>query len=178
MRVILAIVVGITILVVGTRLAHGDSLAGQAARDALRTGDFTPVAAWVTPADEPALLAAFQQARARRAMWPDVDREFVAYVERVHRERLGATAGEYEELVAAALATGDDDAIVEHLAATLREGLQRRVRETKVTGRRGDVDAGRARAAAYRELVQYVAAVARAAAVPPPVRVAPVRHER
>jgi hypothetical protein len=178
--VFLTLAVTLAILLGLARRADGDCEApvAQAARDALRADNFWLVAVWVEPADEPVLRAAFQRAQRRHPVWPSADAAFIAAAERLHHGD-AAIPCEREALVERAVASGDEDAIVEAKVVEFRAALRARLREvaTRRTHRRGDFDAARVAVTTYAELVRYVGAVAAAIATPPPRIPEPIRHE-
>ena len=159
--------------------AECDDPPAAAARDALRTGDFGLVAAWVKPAQEPALQAAFRQARDVRLLTSDsrelADTYFVERAAALHREAYPCIDGP-----ARALADrGDEAEIVDTVVAKFRDGVRARLREiaTRRAQRRGDLDAARAAVAGYVDLVSYVATVYAAVVMAPPRSDEPIRHE-
>jgi hypothetical protein len=167
-----------------TARAHCDTLDGPvvtAARAALDDGKLAPVLAWVRPADEAEIRAAFASARSARkaggAARDVADRWFFETVVRVHRAGEGAPftglkpAGAPEPAVAAAdraIARGDAAALERLLVDAVREGLHAhlaRLRAERAPG--DDVAAGRRWVAAYVPFVHWaegVHAAARASA--------------
>ncbi len=154
----------------------------DAAREALRTGDFSPIAIWVEPAQEPSLQAAFRYAIQVRALGAEgralADRYFLETAVRLHEESarelvcVAPAAGAAFARSERVLAATDERALVDLVVAQVREELGKRVREIESSRprRRGDITGGRAYVARYRELVRYVAAVyaaATAAIIPP-----------
>jgi hypothetical protein len=145
-----------------------------AATQALRTGDFTPIAAWVQPADEQALQAAFR--RARRVRDPVSDYYFVETVLRF--ARLPCT--QVADAIDRALLNGDDSELVELVVDRVRMSLHERFRDVSARAdhRRGDLEGARAYVARYTALVQYVVALYTAAALQPVPIAEPIPHER
>jgi hypothetical protein len=159
--------------------AHCDSLDGpvvKAARAALDSGDVRLALAWVQPADEAAVRAAFDRAAAVRKLDPEAralaDRYFFETLVRIHRAGEGAP---YTGLQPAGgpIMAGDRalaDGSVEQLAAALREGIERGLRERFDQARAAmktpheDVAARRAFVKAYVEFIHYVERLREAAA--------------
>lgn len=133
----------------------------SAAREALRSGDFTPIAIWVMPAHEPELQATFRQAREVRVLGRAArelaDCHFIDTAMRLH----GAPST-------------DADALVELIVARLRE--QQQALRAKQRYRRGDVAAGRAYVASYTAFLRHVLALWNTA-IEPPRSEARERHE-
>jgi Family of unknown function (DUF6448) len=176
-------------------LAHCDSLDGPvvtAAREALRTGDFTVIAIWVKSRQEHALQLAFRHAISVRKLGAEArelaDTYFFETAVRLHREgegepstglvRAGArgaalTAAEH------ALVTGSSDEVVELVVTSVRNQLRERFHRVteRRTYRRGDVEAGRRYVATYADYIHYVIDLYTAAGAAP-IRVQePIRHE-
>ena len=174
-----AVIVLCSCLLASPAAAECDGPASSAARDALRTGDFALVAAWVKPAQEPALQAAFRQARDVRLLTTDsrelADAYFVERAAALHREAYPCIDGP-----ARALAESRDEAtIVDAMVAKFRDGLRVRLHEmsSRRAHRRGDLDAARRAVAGYVDLVSYVATVYAAVVIDPPRPEEPIRHE-
>lgn len=164
--------------------AHCDALDGPvvaAAREALETGDFAPIAIWVKQPQEYALQQAFRHTLSVRALGPEAralaDRYFFETAVRLHRESEGEPftglkpAGDRNPVLLAAdraITTGDQRMLVEMIVSQVRAGLNERLREVtdRRIRRRGDVDGGRAYVARYIALVHYVLDVYTAATVP------------
>lgn len=161
--------------------AHCDTLDGpvvEAARRALDGGKLAPVLAWVKPADEAEIRAAFQHAVAVRKLGPEgralADRWFFETVVRVHRAGEGAPftglkpAGQDQgpAIPAAdrAVATGSPEKVEALLVEAVRDGL--RTRFAAVKARKppaDDVAAGRAWVEAYVPYMHWVEGVYAAA---------------
>jgi hypothetical protein len=160
--------------------AHCDTLDGPvvtAARAALETGKLAPVLAWVQPADEGEIRAAFTSSRAARRTGKEArevaDRWFFETVVRVHRAGEGAPytglkpAGTPDPAVAAAdraIASGDARALEVLLVDAVRGGLHANL--TRLQRERppaDDVVAGRRWVAAYVPLVHWAEGVYAAA---------------
>jgi hypothetical protein len=186
----------IVMLSTQTASAHCDAIDGPvvtAARDALRTGDFTLIAVWVKPSDEAALQVAFKQTLTVRALGDDAralaDLYFFETAVRLHRAGEGepytglapAGSGASPALTAAetALRTRRDDALVELVVAKVRAGLHERFRDAvaRRSHRRGDIAAGRAAVASYVDFIHYTLKVYTAATVEPVRHETPIRHE-
>lgn len=178
--VFLTLAVTLAILLGLAGRAYGDCEApvAQAAREALRTDNFWRVAVWVEPGDEHVLRAAFQRAQLMRPIWPSADAAFIATAERLHHAN-AAIPCEREALVERAVASGDEEAIVDVMVVEFRAALRARLREvaTRRAHRVGDFDAARVAVTTYAELVGYVTHVAAAIATPPPRIAEPIRHE-
>ena len=175
--------------------AHCDALDGpvvEAAREALRTGDFSPIAIWVQPAQEPALQAAFRHALAVRELGPKArdlaDSYFFETAVRLHREGEGEPytglkpAGNRDIALDAAdraIASGDDRALTELLVARVRNALHERFRDAvdHRVRRRGDIAAGRAYVVRYIAFVHYVVGIYGASSAPGAHNDEPERHE-
>jgi hypothetical protein len=160
--------------------AHCDTLDGpvvNAARAALESGKLEPVLAWVQPADEGEIRAAFASARAVRKTGKEArelaDRWFFETIVRVHRAGEGAPftglkpAGTPDAAVATtdrAIATGDAEPLEALLVEAVRHGLHRHV--ARLDDERppaGDVEAGRRWVAAYVPFVHWAEGVYSAA---------------
>ena len=160
--------------------AHCDTLDGPVvitARAALESGKLEPVLAWVQPADEAEIRAAFASARAVRKGTKEArelaDRWFFETLVRVHRAGEGAPytglkpAGEIEPAIAAAdkvVAGGDPKQLEQMLVDTVREGLHEhlaRMKKERVPG--DDLVAGRRFVAAYVPFVHWAEGVHAAA---------------
>lgn len=154
--------------------AHCDALDGPVvaeARQALETGDLTPVLKWVAPADEAELRDTFETALAVRGQGPEArelaDRHFFETVVRVHRAMEGEPftglkpAGSVTEpaILGAdrALASGSVDELVALILRDAEAGLRERFHHAKeARSHAGDsAEAGREYVAAYVELVHY-----------------------
>jgi hypothetical protein len=152
--------------------AHCDTLDGPVvtvARAALEDGKLAPVLAWVRPADEGEIRAAFASARAARKGGKEArevaDRWFFETVVRVHRAGEGAPftglkpAGAPDPSVAAAdraIARGDSAALERLLVDAVRDGL--RAHLAHLAAERppaDDVQAGRRWVAAYVPFVHW-----------------------
>ena len=165
----------------GGARAHCDTLDGpvvQAARQALDTGKLNPVLAWVRPADEAEIRAAFARTRAVRQASKEArdlaDTWFFETLVRVHRAGEGAP---YTGLKAAgegvgpavraadeAVETGSPAKVEKLLASAVTHGLHERFGALKREKRPGDdVAAGRAWVAAYVPYVHWVEGVHAAA---------------
>ena len=160
--------------------AECDDPATAAARDALRTGDFGLVAAWVKPAQEPALQAAFRQARDVRTLTTDArelaDAYFVQRAVAMYREAYPCVDGPARTLAD----TREEATIVDAVVAKFRDGLRVRLRDLSALRdrRRGDLDAARTAVARYVELVSYVTTVYAAVVIDPPPPEQPMPYER
>jgi len=162
--------------------AHCDTLDGpvvKAARTALETGKLNPVLAWVRPADEAELKAAFARAVAVRKLGPEArelaDHSFFETVVRVHRAGEGAP---YTGLKAAGQDLGPavpaaDRAIAQRSAAevekllveAVRKGLHERLARVNARPPPGEkVAEGREWVEAYVPYVHWVEGVYEAAA--------------
>ncbi len=175
--------------------AHCDALDGPvvtAAREALRTGDFSLIAVWVKEPDEAALLSSFKQTLAVRKLNDQArqlaDTYFFETAVRLHRAGEGEPytglkpAGQITGALAVAehaLATGRSDPLEDMIVAAVRANLRERFRDVteRRNYRRGDVDAGRAYVAAYTSFVHYVVGLYAAATTVPAHIEDPVRHE-
>jgi hypothetical protein len=152
-------------------VARADERVDDAAREALRTGDFSPIAIWVEQPQEPTLQAAFRHALAVRALGPKgrdlAERYLIDTMTRLHEVEACSPPATAEREIA----IDDEDALVASLVTHVRAQLRDRYRDlaNHRVRRRGDIASGRAYVARYRELVRYVTAVyaAAASALPP-----------
>lgn len=163
--------------------AHCDGLDGPvvtAARQSLDKKNVNLVLIWVQPRDEEQIRKAFQETLEVRKAGPKArelaDRYFFETLVRVHRAGEGAP---YTGLKSAgrdlgpaipaadkALAAGSDEALLQLLSQTLRQGLEERFRhavETKAF-RPEDLAAGREHVKAYVEFLHYAEGAYEAAA--------------
>jgi hypothetical protein len=175
------VALSLTLIAPGVARAHCDTLDGpvvETARKALETGQVNPVLAWVRPADEAEIRAAFTRAVAVRKAGPEArqlaDTWFFETLVRVHRAGEGAP---YTGLKAAgqdlgpavpaadkAIEKGSPDAVEKLVVDAVRSGL--RERYARVMARKppaADVAAGRAWVEAYVPYVHYVEGVFEAA---------------
>lgn len=154
--------------------AHCDALDGPVvvdAREALETGELTPVLKWVAESGEEEVRHAFDLALAVRDQGPEAralaDRHFFETLVRVHRAMEGEpftglkAAGSVTEpaILGAdrALATNSVDELVNLVVGDAEAGLRKRFQHTVEARRHADesVEAGREYVAAYVELVHY-----------------------
>lgn len=154
--------------------AHCDSLDGpvvQAARAAFEKNDVRLVLRWVEPDQEAVIRAAFDQARAVRALGPDAkalaDRWFFETLVRIHRAGEGAPfdglkpAGQIEPFIAAvdrSLTSGSADEVLSGVTADVTRGVRERFAAARDARAKADdnVDAGRRFVAAYVDYLHYV----------------------
>lgn len=179
-RILALVVAAAALAAPGVARAHCDTLDGpvaSAARAALETGKLAPVLAWVRPAAEGEVRAAFASARAARRSGKDArevaDRWFLETVVRVHRAGEGAPftglkpAGAVDPAVAAAdraVAGGDAAALERLLVAAVRDGLRTHLaRLERERPPAEDVEAGRRWVAAYVPFVHWAEGVYAAA---------------
>lgn len=175
------LLVSIVIVLPGRASAHCDALDGpvvKAAREALATGNVTPVLPWVMPDREAEVKEAFGRALQVRQLGAGAqalaDTWFFETVVRVHRAGEGAPfdglkpAGHVEPLVAAVdgtLEAGTADPLLAkvtaHVAQSVRERFER-ARDAKAHAGEG-VEAGRRFVAAYVDYVHHVEALHKAA---------------
>lgn len=171
---LLVVCSGIALLTPHTAWPHCDALDGPVVRDArqaLNSGDLTPVLKWVRPNDELQVRSAFRKARAVRAKGPDArelaDTWFFETVVRLHRTAEGQPytglkpAGRISPVVAAAdkaLQTGSVDTLVKMVTNTSSAGLRRRFAEVAAIQKRAahSADARRRFPAVYAEYIHYV----------------------
>jgi hypothetical protein len=194
----LTMLFALAITVGGSRpaLAQCDSLDGPvvtAAREALRTSDFTVIAIWVRSRQEPALQLAFRHAISVRRLGAEArelaDTYFFETAVRLHREgegepyiglvRVGGDRGAALTAAEHALVTGSSDELVELVVTRVRDQLRERFNRVteRRTYRRGDVEAGRRFVATYADYIHYVIDLYTAAGAAP-IRVQePIRHE-
>ena len=164
-----------------TALAHCDTLDGpvvKTARTALETGKLNPVLAWVRPADEAEVRAAFEHARAVRKLGLEArqlaDTYFFETVVRVHRAGEGAPytglkpAG--QELGPAvpaadqAILSRSPDAVEKLLVDAVRKGHRQRLERVSSRPLPGEnIAEGREWVEAYVPYVHWVEGVYQAA---------------
>jgi Family of unknown function (DUF6448) len=179
-----------TLLLPLTARAHCDTMDGpvvKTARAALDANDVSPVLAWVKPADEPEIRAAFRKAidarRTRRASHEPSDRPFLETVVRVHRagegapyiglKAAGATLTAAVRAADVAVEAKDGSPVEQILVDAVASGLRRRFAAPSALESPGsDVAAGRRWVDAYVEYVHYVerleSAAGEASALPTP----------
>lgn len=169
------------LLVPGNARAHCDTLDGpvvQTARKALETGKVNPVLAWVRPADEAEVRAAFTRALAVRKAGPEAralaDTWFFETLVRVHRAGEGAPftglkpagkdLGPAVPAADKAIDKGSPEAVEKLLGDAVRSGLHERFARVKAQkAPADDIAAGRAWVEAYVPYVHYVEGVYEAA---------------
>lgn len=169
-----------TLLTPSAARAHCDAMDGPvitAARAALENGKLAPVLAWVRPADEAEIRAAFARTRAVRKGGKEArelaDTWFFETLVRVHRAGEGAPytglkpAGSVDPAVAAAdraIVQGDAAQLEKMLVGAVREGLHGHVAALeKERAPADDVAAGRRWVAAYVPFVHWAEGVYAAA---------------
>lgn len=169
MMILFAAIAGISV----AAAAHCDTMSGPvvaAARQALASGDVTPVLKWVRPEREPELRAAFALARKVRAQSAEgrelADRYFFETAVRIHRSGEGEPyAGlkdeEPEPGIAAAdraLASGNVDALLDTVAQHVAQNLRERFARVQSAEKRANtsVAAGREYVEAYVGFIHYV----------------------
>ena len=154
--------------------AHCDTMDGpvvQAARAAIERGDPAPALAWVQPADEPAIRAAFGRALTVRRQSKEsrelADQWFFETLVRVHRAGEGAPytglrpagtpVNPAVEAADRALATGEVLPLIEMLTKVSHAGVSQRfeIARRARDHRPSDIEAGRRYVAAYVEFVHY-----------------------
>jgi hypothetical protein len=163
--------------------AHCDGLDGpvvKAARAAVDRGDVRLALAWVQPADEAGVRAAFEQANAVRKLGGAAkdlaERYFFETLVRLHRAGEGAPytglkpagrdLGPAIPAADRALTDGSVDALVEELKHTVEHGVRERFAAARAASKHdaANVDAGRAFVKAYVEFLHYVERAHEAAA--------------
>jgi hypothetical protein len=174
------IVVALVLVSATGAAAHCDSLDGpviEAARQALESGDPTPVLKWVTAEREADILAAFEMVMSVRSESDRArelaDRYFFETLVRVHRAGEGAPytglkpAGQIPAPIAAAdraLAEGSVDELAREVAGHVESALKAKFE--RASSARGsadtDVESGRRFVAAYVDYVHFVENVHRA----------------
>ncbi|MFB3827229.1 MAG: DUF6448 family protein [Bryobacteraceae bacterium] len=168
------LVPALALLTAGLVQAHCDSVDGPvvaAARQALESGDITPVLKWVRKQDEPPVRGAFALAlKVRRGGAESrqlADTWFFETLVRLHRAGEGAPytglkpAGDVEPAITradAALETGSVDGLVRGLIAEVADGLRERYTRARQAREKAGttVEAGRDYVASYVELMHYV----------------------
>ncbi len=155
--------------------AHCDTMDGPvvaAARQALQTGEVTPVLKWVKKDSEAEIRAAFARAMKVRAQGAEArelaDLYFFETLVRVHRAGEGAAynglkpaGAELESGIAEAdqaLDSGSVEKLVRTVNANIAAGLRRRFARVRETRKHADasVAAGREYVEAYVEFIHYV----------------------
>jgi len=187
-------VLSLSVLVPGVARGHCDTLDGpvvQAARTALKSGQVNPVLAWVRPADEPEIRAAFARALVVRTAGAEArglaDTWFFETLVRVHRAGEGAPftglkaagqdLGPAVPAADEALERSSLDAVEKLLVDAVRTGL--RERYARVMAKKppaSDVAAGRAWVEAYVPYVHYVEGLFEVAHGSPRVEPVPGSH--
>ena len=156
-------------------LAHCDTLDGPvvaAARQALDQNNANLVLIWVTKEKEPEIKAAFDKARAVRALNPTAkemaDTFFFETLVRVHRQSEGAPytglkpagtdLGPAIPAADKAIVTGNVQPVAKLLTDTLEAGLKEQFEKVQARKKynKNDVAAGREYVEAYVEYVHYV----------------------
>src|SRR5574342_870173 len=162
LKQIATLAISLLLLSPTTARAHCDTLDGpvvKTARTALETGKVNPVLAWVRPADEAEVRAAFARALAVRKLGPQAkelaDTSFFETLVRVHRAGEGAP---YTGLKAAgrdlgpaipaadrALETGSLESLAKLLLDGVRKGLHEQFHDAVSRKKfdENDVTAGR-----------------------------------
>jgi len=155
--------------------AHCDTLDGPvvaAAKQALESGDVTPVLKWVSASSEAEVRDAFTKTLVVRTKGPEAkelaDMYFFETLVRLHRAGEGApytglkpAGSELNPAVAQAdkaLESGSDDAVVALVTKAVEAGIRERFAHVAEAKKHADesVEAGRAFVAAYVEFVHYV----------------------
>ena len=154
--------------------AHCDTLDGpvvETARQALASGDVTPLLKWVSIKDEPLIRTAFQNTMEVRKLGGKAqelaDMYFFETLVRIHREGEGASytglkaGSEIDPAVAladTALATGSVDKLTGVLTNAAAKGIRERFNRTLETKKHADesVSAGREFVEAYVAFTHYV----------------------
>ncbi|MFB6286998.1 MAG: DUF6448 family protein [Candidatus Bipolaricaulia bacterium] len=155
--------------------AHCDSVDGPVvtdAREALKTGNLTPVLKWVRSRDEAEVRRVFEKTLEVRKKGSDAqelaDRYFFETVVRLHRASEGApytglkpADAEVPPSIKAAdeaIKTGSAGALTQRITKEVKNGLQKRYERVLETKARADesVEAGRAYVKAYVTFIHYV----------------------
>jgi hypothetical protein len=154
--------------------AHCDTLDGpvvETARQALASGDVTPLLKWVSIKDEPLIRAAFQNTMEVRKLGGKAqelaDMYFFETLVRIHREGEGASytglkaGSEIAPAVALAdkaLETGSVDKLTNILTDAAAKGIRERFNQALETKKHADesVSAGREFVEAYVVFTHYV----------------------
>jgi hypothetical protein len=154
--------------------AHCDTLDGpvvETARQALASGDVTPLLKWVSIKDEPLIRAAFQNTMEVRKLGGKAqelaDMYFFETLVRIHREGEGASytglkaGSEIDPAVALAdkaLETGSVDKLTNILTDAAAKGIRERFNQALETKKHADesVSAGREFVEAYVVFTHYV----------------------
>lgn len=163
--------------------AHCDAMDGPVvleAREALVSGDLTPVLKWVQPEHEQEIQRLFRRTREVRAQGPQVreiaDQHFLETLVRLHRAGEGApytglkqsvNEGPAVMAVDQALAgAASDDQPIDILIAKITDGIRERVERTIAAREKADasVEAGREYVHRYVDLIHYVKNIEMAAA--------------
>lgn len=156
--------------------AHCDTMNGPvvaAARQALQSGDVTPVLKWIHAENEDQVRSAFARARTVRAQGADArelaDTYFFETVVRLHRSGegepyTGLKTEEPEPGIAAAdaaLEGGNVERVVEASTRQVADGIRRRFARVQTARKLADtsVAAGREYVEAYVDFIHYVESV-------------------
>ena len=161
--------------------AHCDTLDGPVvseAREALESGDVTPLLKWVRAADEPDIRVAFERTRAVRNLSPEArrlaDSYFFETLVRIHRAAEGAPftglkpAADINPAVVLAdraLEAGTAETLASAISSHVAEGIHERFERAAAARKHAaeNVEMGRAFVAAYVEFTHYVEALHQAA---------------
>lgn len=167
------LVVGISVLIAGSALAHCDTTSGPIipeAKAALNKGDVTPILKWVKKENEAEINTAFAKAVAVRAKGPEAkelaDQYFLETLIRLHRAGEGAPyTGIKDEPVAPIIALADkslaDSSAAEmikkmnhHMAEAVTQKFNKALEAKKQKDK--SVEAGREYVEAYVAYTHYV----------------------
>jgi len=167
------LVVGISVFLAGSALAHCDTTSGPVipeAKAALEKCDITPILKWIKKDNEAEIKAAFAKAVAVRAKGPEAkelaDQYFLETLVRLHRAGEGAPYTgikdePVEPIVAMAdkaLADGSADTMIKkmssHMAQAIREKFEKALESSKNKDK--SVEAGREFVEAYVTYMHYV----------------------
>ncbi len=173
--ILMVLAAGLVLLAPGVASAHCDTLDGPvviAAKQALESGDITPVLKWIKQDSEAELRAAFNKTTAVRKSGSEAkelaDMYFFETLVRLHRAGEGApytglkpAGGDIPHVVVEAdkaLETGSVEKVIKHLKHGVEEGIQSRFAKVieKKKHAAESVAAGREYVEAYVEYVHYV----------------------
>ncbi len=185
LAVLVLTVLGATVLGTGIARAHCDTMNGPvvtAAKKALQSGDVNLVLVWVRAEEEAEIRAAFRKTLAVRTLSPEAgdlaDRYFFETLVRVHRAGEGMpftglkpAETDVDPGIAAAdqaLATGEDQHLVDELTGAVRGGVHQRfasvISHTNYSA--ADLNAGREYVRTYVEFIHYIERVHQSVSTP------------
>ena len=167
------LVVGISVFLAGSALAHCDTTSGPVipeAKAALEKCDITPILKWIKKDNEAEIKAAFAKAVAVRTKGPEAkelaDQYFLETLVRLHRAGEGAPYTgikdePVEPIVAMAdkaLADGSADTMIKKMSSHMAQAIREKFEKALEAGKNKDksVEAGREFVESYVTYMHYV----------------------